>query len=78
MLSAIDGNWGPWSEWIQDSSTEDFLRYRECSNPEPMHDGAPCVGLDVDVSQKPKGNMKMFMFSLIFLFISNQDRLNRN
>jgi len=43
----VDGAWSAWSIWTECSASCDYgvqTRLRTCSNPEPQHNGSPCVG----------------------------------
>lgn len=46
----IEGGWSPWNPWSSCQGTCDDVghrhRIRECTNPPPSQDGAPCAGSD--------------------------------
>ncbi|TNN60063.1 Netrin receptor UNC5D [Liparis tanakae] len=44
-LCPVDGGWGEWSEWSACSSDCERQRGRECTAPEPKHEGRLCDGV---------------------------------
>ena len=42
-LSFADGNWSPWSPWINVTKNNTEIRTRWCNNPAPANEGLLCT-----------------------------------
>ena len=74
--AAIDGQWGPWSEWTEKVTVGNIVtlvRQRKCDNPEPKYEGKDCQGSDEEVTEVVKElHMRQSLRFLIYwhLFVN--------